>query len=87
MQPEIDPDNITYKIQMLKVLTDTGHAEFVFKVRGPGGISFHIIDRYSQMRNFQSYLLKDVNDKQALANLPAFPKKRYYGSMDAGFLE
>ena len=87
MQPDLDPDNISYNVQMIKVLTDTGHADFVFKVIGPAGISFHIIDRYSQMRNFQSYLKKDIKDPKALENLPAFPKKRYYGAMDLAFLE
>ena len=72
---------------MIKVLTEGGHAEFVYKVIGPLGISFHIMDRYSQMRNFQSYLRKDVDDQKALDNLPPFPKKKFYGAMDPNFLD
>ena len=64
---------------------DGSHAEFVFKVIGPCGISFHIIDRYSSMRTFQSLLKKDV-DPSALKDLPEFPKKKWIGSTDAAFL-
>ena len=57
----IDPDNITYKVQMIKYKVNNGHAEFVMKVIGPQSISFHVIDRYSSMRNFQSLLRKSVD--------------------------
>ena len=29
-----------------------GYTEYIFKVIGPKGISFHIIDRYSSMYTF-----------------------------------
>ena len=63
-----------------------GHAEFVFKVIGPNGVSFHIMDRYSSMRAFMSLLKKDVDDNAIFNDLPPFPKKKYIGSMEAAFL-
>ena len=46
----IDLDNITYKVQMIKYIVDSGHAEFIMKIVGPMAISFHIRDRYSSIR-------------------------------------
>lgn len=71
---------------MIKYKTDMGHAEFVFKVIGPNGVSFHIMDRYSSMRAFMSLLKKDVDDNAIFNDLPPFPKKKYIGSMEAAFL-
>ena len=72
---------------MIKVDAQDGHADFIFKVVGPNGVSFHIIDRYSSMRQFQSLLKKDLNDSVNLNDLPQFPKKKYVGGMDPAFLE
>ena len=71
---------------MLTNKTDGGHAEFVFKVfYPPANISFHIIDRYSSMRAFQSMLRKNVEER-VFKDLPPFPKKKLIGGMDAAFL-
>lgn len=64
-----------------------GHAEFVFKVMGPNGISFNLRDRYSSMREFQSMLKKNLDNSVRLNDLPAFPKKRYLNGMDDSFLQ
>jgi len=48
----LDLDKMSYKIQMIKYITDSGHADFIFKVVAPNGVSFHIKDRYSSMRQF-----------------------------------
>ena len=52
MNSAIDLDNISYKIQMINNTIDDGHADYLFKVVGPNGISFSIVDRYSSMRAF-----------------------------------
>ena len=83
----IDLDRLAYKVQMIKYSKDGGHAEFFFRVLGPNQISFHVIDRYSSMRQFQSLLKKDLDDSVNLGDLPAFPKKRYVGSLEDAFLE
>jgi hypothetical protein len=38
----IDLERISYKVEMIKVKVDLGHAEFIFKVIGPNSISFHL---------------------------------------------
>lgn len=48
----IDLDKLSYKVSMIRYQTDSGHADFIFKVVGPNGIGFHIKDRYSSMRQF-----------------------------------
>lgn len=72
---------------MIQISTDTGHADYIFKVVGPIGYSFHIRDRYSSMREFQSLLKKDLDNGVNLSDLPSFPKKRYLNKMDTQFLE
>ncbi len=71
---------------MIKHTVENGHADFVFKVVGPNGCSFHIRDRYSSMREFQSLLKKDLDNSVNLNDLPAFPKMKYVGSLDPDFL-
>jgi len=51
-QNAIDLDKVSYKISMIKFVTEAGHADFIFKVVGPSGVSFLIKDRYSSMRQF-----------------------------------
>mmetsp|Transcript_21226 Transcript_21226/g.32891 ORF Transcript_21226/g.32891 Transcript_21226/m.32891 type:complete len:147 (+) Transcript_21226:44-484(+) len=72
---------------MIRYSSDHGHAEYIFKVVAPNGISFHVIDRYSSMRQFQSLLRKDLDDSVNLSDLPAFPKKTFMTKMDASFLD
>ena len=72
---------------MIKYIVSNGHADFVFKVVGPKSVSFHLKDRYSSMREFQSMLKKNLDSSIKLNDLPAFPKKKYMGSLDQAFLE
>jgi len=48
----LDLDRMSYKVQMIRYQTDKGHADYIFKVVAPNGVSFHIKDRYSSMRDF-----------------------------------
>jgi len=48
----------TYKVQFVKHEIQDGYATFLIKVVAPGNIIFHIRDRYSSMRNFQSLIKK-----------------------------
>ena len=87
-QPSIDLDKITYKFQMVKVKTDEGYANYIAKIIGPNGISFHIQDRYSSMRKFSQLLKNDISDKNInLNDLPPFPKKKLVGSMEPQFID
>jgi hypothetical protein len=83
----IDLKNITYKVQPVKYLVNGDHADFVFKVVGPSNMSFHIKDRYSSLRQFQSLIKKDLDESVNLASLPQFPKKKYLKTMDPKFLD
>ena len=38
------------------------------------------------MRNFQSLLFKNLDDSIKINNLPAFPKKRMFNTLDPVFL-
>jgi hypothetical protein len=83
----INMEKISYKVSMIRYDTAQGHANFIFKVVGPNNISFHIKDRYSSMRTFQSILKKDLDDSVNIRNLPPFPKKRYLNQLQNQFLE
>lgn len=71
---------------MIKFNVEEKHAEFIFKVLTPVGISFHLVDRYSSMREFQSLVRKDM-DSLNFNFLPPFPQKRMFGSLDPKFLK
>ena len=86
-QQPIDIDKLSYKVQMIKYTVSNGHADYVFKVVGPNSHSFHVRDRYSSMREFQSMLKKNLDNSIKLNDLPAFPKKRFLNGMDQNFLE
>lgn len=65
-----------------------GYAEYVFKVIGPMGFTFHCVDRYSSMRSYYKMLIKNLDDgvSTKLKNLPAFPKKKMFNSLEPKFL-
>jgi hypothetical protein len=73
---------------MLEFKVIGGHADFIFKVKvvGSDHHSFHIKDRYSSMRVFQSMLKKNLDNSIKQGDLPTFPKKKYMGGMDDNFL-
>lgn len=73
---------------MVKVKTEEGYANYIAKVVGPNGVSFHIQDRYSSMRKFQQLLRNSVSDQNInLNDLPPFPKKKMVGSMNQQFID
>jgi hypothetical protein len=51
----------------------------------PGGTIFHIKDRYSSMRNFQSLIKKQFNLK-TYNGFPNFPPKKAFNNTSAEFL-
>lgn len=55
---ERDNSADTYRVQFVKHEILDGHASYLIKVVAPGNIIFHIRDRYSSMRNFQSLFKK-----------------------------
>ena len=57
------PNNIVnavdFNVSVVKhQVTREGHAEYIIKVIGPRDISFHLKDRYSSIREFQSMVKK-----------------------------
>ncbi len=54
----VEASTETYKVQFVKHEVQDGHASYLVKVVAPGNIIFHIRDRYSSMRNFQSLIKK-----------------------------
>ena len=77
-----------FKVMMLRHDERDGYAEFVFKVIGPLGFTFHIVDRYSSMRSYYKMLIKNLDDSASakLKALPAFPKKKMFNALDQKFL-
>mmetsp|Transcript_21063 Transcript_21063/g.25886 ORF Transcript_21063/g.25886 Transcript_21063/m.25886 type:complete len:93 (+) Transcript_21063:3-281(+) len=65
-------------------VTDRNYCNYTIKVVGPRGISFHIQDRYSSLREFQSMVKRSIGSVDVL---PSFPKKKLWGNMEPGFLE
>ena len=57
---------------------------YLIKVVGPKDISFHIRDRYSSLREFQSMVKKYIPSTDGTPN---FPKKRFWGNLDEQWLE
>ena len=64
-----------------------GIAEFAFKVVGPHGFTFHIVDRYSSMRSYYKMLRKNLDDSVSLKSLPNFPQKKMFNTLDKKFLD
>ena len=65
-------------------VTQQNFCTYTIRVVGPRGISFHIRDRYSSIREFQSMVKRSIGSVDVL---PSFPKKKLFGNMDPGFLE
>ncbi len=40
-------DTSTFKVQFIKFEVNGGYADYLVKIIAPGGITFHIKDRYS----------------------------------------
>ena len=83
------PNNIVnavdFNVSVVKhQVTREGHAEYIIKVIGPRDISFHLKDRYSSIREFQSMVKKQIGSADGTPN---FPKKKYIGNMEPAFLE
>lgn len=74
-----------YKVQFISYEVKNGYAEYYIKIIAPGNISFHLRDRYSSMKNFQSLIKKNLPMKN-FQNLPSFPPKKWFGNMDSNFL-
>jgi len=66
----MDIEKLSYKVQMMDYKVEGGHADFIFKVVANNGTSFHIKDRYSSIRSFQSLIRKELDDGAALNALP-----------------
>lgn len=76
---------IDFKISIVKHdVVDNAYAVYLIKVVGPKDISFHIRDRYSSIREFQSMVKKNI---ESTDGTPNFPKKRFWGNLDTDWLE
>ena len=60
------------------------YAVYRIKVVGPRDISFHLLDRYSSLREFQAMVKRNIGSSDGM---PTFPKKKYFGNTDPAFLE
>ena len=65
-------------------VTRDGFAQYIIKVIGPRDISFHLRDRYSSLREFQSMVKRQIGSADGTPN---FPRKKYIGNMEPQFLE
>ena len=84
------PNNIVnavdFNVSVVKHTVERdGFANYVVKVVvQPREISFHLKDRYSSMREFQSMVKRQIGSADGTPN---FPKKKYIGNMEPAFLE
>ena len=75
---------VDYKVQIIgHEVIDGSHAIYNIKVLGPRDIAFHIKDRYSSLRDFQAFIKKSIESSDGT---PSFPKKKFFGNLDANFL-
>lgn len=65
--------------------TQNGYIEYMGRITAPGGHTFHIKDRYSSMRSFQSTIKKQFN-LATFNGMPTFPPKKSFGSKNTEFL-
>ena len=65
-------------------MVDNSHAIYNIKVLGPRDIVFHIKDRYSSLREFQALIKKNIVSSDGT---PSFPKKKFFGNLEANFLD
>ena len=76
---------VNYKVTVVKYeISRQGFAEYFIKVVGPSDIAFHIKDRYSSLREFQSMIKRNIGSADGC---PSFPKKKYIGNMEPAFLQ
>ena len=77
-------NDINYKVQIVKYeVVDRNYATYLIKVVGPNNISFHINDRYSSIRNFQTQIKRSLPSADGI---PGFPKKKFLGNLDYHWL-
>ena len=75
---------VDFKVTVVQhEVTREGHANYIIKVVGPRDISFHLKDRYSSLREFQSMVKRQIGSADGT---PSFPKKKYIGNMEPAFL-
>lgn len=75
-----------YQVQFIShTQAGGGFIEYHVKITAPGNFVFHIRDRYSSMRAFQAQV-KNGFSLSIFEGLPAFPKKKAFGSKNAEFL-
>jgi len=75
---------VDFSVAVVKHELSTNICTYTIKVVGPRSISFHIRDRYSSLREFQSMVKRSIGSVDVL---PSFPKKKLWGNTDAAFLE
>ena len=78
-------ENMSYQVSVINYEVVQGeYAMYLIKVVGPNNIAFHIKDRYSSIRNFQSELKRSFPNKDAI---PEFPQKKYFDNLNPNWLE
>ena len=78
-------NTVDFSVSVVKHTVERdGFANYIIKVVAPRDISFHLKDRYSSMREFQSMVKRQIGSADGTPN---FPKKKYIGNMEPAFLE
>ena len=78
-------DKSEFKVQFMKNEQRGGHIEFLFKVTGPGNITFDLRDRYSSMRRFKEQISEALR-LRSINGVPSFPPKKTFGNKEPEFL-
>ena len=85
VEKQSTPVSVDFKVTVVKhELTEEGFANYVIYVVGPKDISFHLKDRYSSIREFQSMVKRQIGSADGT---PTFPKKKYIGNTEPAFLQ
>ena len=77
-------NQVDYKVSIVgHEVVDNQFTIYNIKVLGPRDIVFHIKDRYSSLREFQILIKKNI---ESADGTPSFPKKKFFGNLDAEFI-
>jgi hypothetical protein len=83
---EAGTDQISYKAQILSYSKRNGHIQYRIRIDAPNNITFHINDRYSNLRLIQSTIKKQLQGSM-LRKVPNFPPKKLFGNTKEGFID
>jgi hypothetical protein len=78
--------SVQYKAQIVSWQKRNGHVDYRIRIDAPRNISFHLNDRYSNIRMVQSTIKRQLQGS-LIRNVPNFPPKKLFGNTKDVFIE